>query len=149
MPKVITAYNNKNTPPQDEYIFVYAADISVDHPPVLDWQSGLENLKQKHTAPVEQKEITPFDERTDDEDQCGCMMVVEIEQTDKDEINNIHDVLKKLNLNDFSDFLERFLETKDINYLDQAVERTAKIDPVSSYKLRKIAKKLKGSVTKS
>jgi len=151
---VITKYSDEFTEPTQRYLWVYAEeededDVAFHHAPVLDWQSGLENLKQLHTEPIEQKPIVEEDEQ--EECECAAIAVVEIDNDTESEMNKIQETLKKLEIDDASDFLGRFLATKNPIYLKKAMKLTEEADPVSYYQLNKIAKKVenkKGKIKK-
>ena len=144
---VITKFSNAYVKDAKKYLWVFAEDddddISINHPPVLDWQSGLENLKQLHTEPVEQKEISDDDDE-DANEKCECVITtIEIDNESEFIIDKIQKIFKKLEIDDASNFLKRFSETKEPIYLYKAIKETKDSDPVSCYQLGKIAKKIK------
>lgn len=139
--KVLTKYSINRTKKNDRsrFIWVYASadnDLAHNHPPVLDWQSGLENLEQLHTEPVEKK-------KPKKEEPCACSMTIVNIDGFKDQIEKIKETLKSLSINEPLELLERFLDTKNATYLTGAIEKTKENDLVSYYKLYKIAEKLK------
>ena len=136
---VITKYSDKYNEISSHYIWVYAEeekDLALDHPPVLDWQSGLENLEQLHVEPIKQKKIE------DSESENGeCVIIVQIDEMDECNLCKLQKTLESLSLEKASKVLGRFLVTKQAIYLDQVIKITRQADPVSCYKLCKIAKK--------
>jgi hypothetical protein len=131
---VITKYNNSRVDQNDHYIWVYAEDISTDHAPVLDWQSGLENLEQLHTEPVE-----PVQKKQKQEEKC-CIVV--IPDDTNSELEGIMSFLDKVLLKDVSSHIKGFLQTKNVDNLLEAIGASRDRDLVSHYKLKKIAEKL-------
>jgi len=139
-PVVITKYSEKSNP--SRYLFVYSSedeeDISVNHPDILDWQSGLENLKQKHVEPVKQQEK----EKEDIDDSCIAIVEkVDINDASED-IEEVKKMLTDLFMFDSADFLKRFLSSRNPINLYSAIEKTRLQDPLSHYRLCKVAKKL-------
>ena len=141
---VITKFSNKYTKESPQYLWVYADDeeLSMNHPPVLDWQSGLENLEQLHTKPVKEEGIIK-----EDEDECECeareIVIVEIEEKDNSVLQNLLEMLEKLSCLNSANFLRRFLQTKEAIYLKEAIQKTEEEDPVTFHKLCNIVKKAK------
>jgi hypothetical protein len=140
---IVNKFNNSKTAKSPRYIWVYAnGDLSENHPEVLDWKSGLENLKQLQKEPIKKKNLI---KKNDDnkEKSCGCQ--IKITQLDgvNDEILSIRDMLKKLKIMEPVDMLDSLLATKNITYLTKAIDMTKESDLISYYKLYKIAEKLK------
>jgi len=139
--KVLTKYSNKQTEKTSRFIWVYASDeendLAHNHAPVLDWQSGLENLEQLHQEPI--KKDKP---KKEEKCQCSVMIVSNIDDFE-DEICGIKETLKNLSITEPLELLDRFLETKNATYLSEAIEKTRNIDLVSVYKLNKISEKIK------
>ena len=136
---IITKYTNKYHGLTPRYLWVYAEekkDVSLDHAPVMSWESGVENLEQLHTEPIKEKGIV-----NKEEEKGECAIVVEIDKADECGLCNIREILENLLLTEAAKKIERFLITKKAIYLDKAIELTHEDDPVSCYKLRKIAKK--------
>lgn len=132
--KVFTKYSKNNKEKSSRYLWVFAEedDFYLNHPPVLDWQSGLENLKQLQIEPIEKKNNIK-------QVKCPC----QCDESIKNNIENVKKTLKNLLIDDIPEMLDQFLNSEEPESLLIAIKESENKDPVSSYQLRKIAKKLK------
>lgn len=150
---VLTSYNHNNQPATSNYLWVYSQcecenveeekteELAFNHPPVLDWQSGLENLKEHQIEPVTQEKIE--EKPKEEEESCDAVDIVVIEEPQEKELISIQQLLDKMLLSEESQLLQRFLTTKSSTHLLNAIDALQYKDPVSFYQLRKFAQKLK------
>ena len=139
--EVLTKYSsNKKT--KSNYLWVFS-DIATDHAPVLDWQSGMENLEEFKTQPIEQKKINEDGKVENQNEKCDGIVVIEISEDTENEVKKIQDMLKLVSLKEPLELLQRFLETKNTTFLNEASISLKEKDPVCCYKIYKLAKKLK------
>lgn len=105
-------------------------DVATEHAPVLDWQSGMENLEQLHQEPVQKKE------------DCGCDgNGVAISPEFASEVESVRKFLERMLLVECASHLGEFVKSGRSSHYWYAVSLLEEMDPVSAHQLRRIAAK--------